>query len=95
LRAKGKEKKGEEEPRMSEGEALKRRDLGRNTSLQNNKKGREASLVKRMEELEGLPSTYASILQVLKDRGGWRGKRGGKREWSRSLENGAARSCRY
>src|SRR5438045_820645 len=56
---------------MSEGEALKRKDL---TVAQHftepPARFSEASLVKRMEELGiGRPSTYASILQVLKDRG--------------------------
>ena len=58
-------------PAMSEGEALKRKDL---TVAQHftepPPRFSEASLVKRMEELGiGRPSTYASILQVLKDRG--------------------------
>ncbi|TAK49207.1 MAG: type I DNA topoisomerase [Xanthobacteraceae bacterium] len=57
-------------PAISEGEALERRDL---TVTQHftepPPRFSEASLVKRMEELGiGRPSTYASILQVLKDR---------------------------
>ncbi|HTO68129.1 MAG TPA: type I DNA topoisomerase [Bradyrhizobium sp.] len=58
-------------PSMSEGEPLKRHDLSVTqhfTELP--PRFSEASLVKRMEELGiGRPSTYASILQVLKDRG--------------------------
>ncbi|HLJ01491.1 MAG TPA: type I DNA topoisomerase [Bradyrhizobium sp.] len=58
-------------PAMNQGEALKRNDL---TVTQHftepPPRFSEASLVKRMEELGiGRPSTYASILQVLKDRG--------------------------
>jgi DNA topoisomerase-1 len=62
----GKDDDGDDEdsrrlPAMSAGEALKRQPPPRFS---------EASLVKRMEELGiGRPSTYASILQVLKDRG--------------------------
>jgi DNA topoisomerase-1 len=57
-------------PAMAEGEPLARRDL---TVTQHftepPPRFSEASLVKRMEELGiGRPSTYASILQVLKDR---------------------------
>jgi len=58
-------------PAMSEGERLTREDL-RVTQHFTEPPPRysEASLVKRMEELGiGRPSTYASILQVLKDRG--------------------------
>jgi DNA topoisomerase-1 len=58
-------------PAMSEGEALKKENLAV-TQLFTEPPPRfsEASLVKRMEELGiGRPSTYASILQVLKDRG--------------------------
>src|SRR5437660_6599090 len=58
-------------PAMSEGEALKRRDLAVTPHFtEPPPRFSEASLVKRMEELGiGRPSTYASILQVLKDRG--------------------------
>src|SRR4029079_10898801 len=67
---------GEEEhpprlPAMSEGEALKRQDLAVTQHFtEPPPRFSEASLVKRMEELGiGRPSTYASILQVLRDRG--------------------------
>ena len=58
-------------PAMSEGEALKRQDLSVTQHFtEPPPRFSEASLVKRMEELGiGRPSTYASILQVLKDRG--------------------------
>jgi DNA topoisomerase-1 len=58
-------------PAMSEGEALKRKDLAVTQHFtEPPPRFSEASLVKRMEELGiGRPSTYASILQVLKDRG--------------------------
>jgi DNA topoisomerase I len=58
-------------PSMSEGEALKRQDLAVTQHFtEPPPRFSEASLVKRMEELGiGRPSTYASILQVLKDRG--------------------------
>jgi DNA topoisomerase-1 len=58
-------------PAMSEGEALKRRDLAVTQHFtEPPPRFSEASLVKRMEELGiGRPSTYASILQVLRDRG--------------------------
>src|ERR1700741_4677665 len=58
-------------PAMSEGEALKRRELSVTQHFtEPPPRFSEASLVKRMEELGiGRPSTYASILQVLKDRG--------------------------
>src|SRR5215468_1212442 len=58
-------------PAMSEGEPLKRRDLAVTQHFtEPPPRFSEASLVKRMEELGiGRPSTYASILQVLKDRG--------------------------
>ncbi|HXB79235.1 MAG TPA: type I DNA topoisomerase [Bradyrhizobium sp.] len=58
-------------PAMSEGEALKRRELAVTQHFtEPPPRFSEASLVKRMEELGiGRPSTYASILQVLKDRG--------------------------
>jgi DNA topoisomerase-1 len=56
---------------MSEGEPLKRQDLAVTQHFtEPPPRFSEASLVKRMEELGiGRPSTYASILQVLKDRG--------------------------
>lgn len=58
-------------PAMSEGEALKREALAVTQHFtEPPPRYSEASLVKRMEELGiGRPSTYASILQVLKDRG--------------------------
>jgi DNA topoisomerase-1 len=58
-------------PAMSQGETLKRRDLAVTQHFtEPPPRFSEASLVKRMEELGiGRPSTYASILQVLKDRG--------------------------
>jgi DNA topoisomerase-1 len=58
-------------PAMSKGEALKRKDLAVTQHFtEPPPRFSEASLVKRMEELGiGRPSTYASILQVLKDRG--------------------------
>ena len=58
-------------PAMSEGEALARKDLAVTQHFtEPPPRFSEASLVKRMEELGiGRPSTYASILQVLKDRG--------------------------
>jgi DNA topoisomerase-1 len=58
-------------PAMSEGEALKRQALAVTQHFtEPPPRFSEASLVKRMEELGiGRPSTYASILQVLKDRG--------------------------
>ncbi len=58
-------------PAMSEGEALKRKGLAVTQHFtEPPPRFSEASLVKRMEELGiGRPSTYASILQVLKDRG--------------------------
>ncbi|MBI5264616.1 MAG: type I DNA topoisomerase [Bradyrhizobium sp.] len=58
-------------PGMSEGESLKRHDLSVTQHFtEPPPRFSEASLVKRMEELGiGRPSTYASILQVLKDRG--------------------------
>jgi DNA topoisomerase-1 len=58
-------------PAMSAGEALDKRkvDIGQHFT-EPPPRYSEASLVKRMEELGiGRPSTYASILQVLKDRG--------------------------
>ena len=58
-------------PAMSEDEALKRDSLAVTQHFtEPPPRFSEASLVKRMEELGiGRPSTYASILQVLKDRG--------------------------
>jgi DNA topoisomerase I len=58
-------------PAMSAGEALKRQQLAVTQHFtEPPPRFSEASLVKRMEELGiGRPSTYASILQVLKDRG--------------------------
>jgi DNA topoisomerase-1 len=58
-------------PAMSENEALKRQGLDvAQHFTEPPPRFSEASLVKRMEELGiGRPSTYASILQVLKDRG--------------------------
>jgi DNA topoisomerase-1 len=58
-------------PAMSDGEALKRQNLAVTQHFtEPPPRFSEASLVKRMEELGiGRPSTYASILQVLKDRG--------------------------
>ncbi len=72
----GRDDDGEDEdsrrlPAMSDGEALKRQDLSVTQHFtEPPPRFSEASLVKRMEELGiGRPSTYASILQVLKDRG--------------------------
>jgi len=58
-------------PAMSAGEALERRAIAADQHFtEPPPRYSEASLVKRMEELGiGRPSTYASILQVLKDRG--------------------------
>jgi DNA topoisomerase I len=58
-------------PSMSEGENCKRDSLAVTQHFtEPPPRFSEASLVKRMEELGiGRPSTYASILQVLKDRG--------------------------
>jgi DNA topoisomerase-1 len=58
-------------PAMSEGEPLTRENLSVTQHFtEPPPRFTEASLVKRMEELGiGRPSTYASILQVLKDRG--------------------------
>ena len=57
-------------PPMSEGEALTKRAIAATQHFtEPPPRFSEASLVKRMEELGiGRPSTYASILQVLKDR---------------------------
>src|SRR6187455_2677261 len=72
----GKDDDGDDEdsrrlPAMSAGEALKRQYLAVTQHFtEPPPRFSEASLVKRMEELGiGRPSTYASILQVLKDRG--------------------------
>src|SRR5438477_956180 len=58
-------------PQMATGEALQRREISATQHFtEPPPRYSEASLVKRMEELGiGRPSTYASILQVLKDRG--------------------------
>ena len=58
-------------PAMSEGEALKREKISSEQHFtEPPPRYSEAALVKRMEELGiGRPSTYAAILQVLKDRG--------------------------
>ncbi len=57
-------------PAMSAGERLEKRSIAANQHFtEPPPRYSEASLVKRMEELGiGRPSTYASILQVLKDR---------------------------
>ena len=58
-------------PAMSQGEALEKRAIAADQHFtEPPPRFSEASLVKQMEELGiGRPSTYASILQVLKDRG--------------------------
>ena len=58
-------------PAMSQGETLDKRAIDASQHFtEPPPRYSEASLVKRMEELGiGRPSTYASILQVLKDRG--------------------------
>ena len=58
-------------PEMATGETLKRQSIEASQHFtEPPPRYSEASLVKRMEELGiGRPSTYASILQVLKDRG--------------------------
>jgi len=58
-------------PAMSEGEPLKKQSISATQHFtEPPPRFTEASLVKRMEELGiGRPSTYASILAVLKDRG--------------------------
>jgi DNA topoisomerase-1 len=58
-------------PQMAAGEALQKRKIDASQHFtEPPPRYSEASLVKRMEELGiGRPSTYASILQVLKDRG--------------------------
>ncbi len=58
-------------PEMASGDALARREIQATQHFtEPPPRDSEASLVKRMEELGiGRPATYASILQVLKDRG--------------------------
>ncbi len=58
-------------PRLTEGDAVKRQQVTPSQHFtQPPPRYTEASLVKRLEELGiGRPSTYASILQVLQDRG--------------------------
>ena len=58
-------------PKMATGETLHKRDINATQHFtEPPPRYSEASLVKRMEELGiGRPSTYASILQVLRDRG--------------------------
>ena len=58
-------------PEMATGDALKKREIQATQHFtEPPPRYSEASLVKRMEELGiGRPSTYASILQVLRDRG--------------------------
>jgi len=58
-------------PEMASGDALKKREIQATQHFtEPPPRYSEASLVKRMEELGiGRPSTYASILQVLRDRG--------------------------
>src|SRR6202034_1712034 len=58
-------------PAMSQGEGLKKHEFAATQHFtEPPPRCSEASLVKRMEELGiGRPSTYASILQVLKARG--------------------------
>lgn len=62
---------GKRLPAMSQGEALRREQISATQHFtEPPPRFTEASLVKRMEELSiGRPSTYASILAVLKDRG--------------------------
>ncbi len=62
---------GKRLPAMSQGEALKKEAISATQHFtEPPPRFTEASLVKRMEELGiGRPSTYASILAVLKDRG--------------------------
>ncbi|MFL6796914.1 MAG: type I DNA topoisomerase [Xanthobacteraceae bacterium] len=62
---------GKRLPEMSAGESLAKRNIeAAQHFTEPPPRYSEASLVKRMEELGiGRPSTYASILQVLKDRG--------------------------
>ena len=58
-------------PQMATGEPLQKREIAATQHFtEPPPRYSEASLVKRMEELGiGRPSTYASILQVLRDRG--------------------------
>ena len=58
-------------PQMATGETLQKREIAATQHFtEPPPRYSEASLVKRMEELGiGRPSTYASILQVLRDRG--------------------------
>jgi DNA topoisomerase-1 len=72
----GRDDEGDDEdtrrlPEMSSGERLQKRKIDASQHFtEPPPRYSEASLVKRMEELGiGRPSTYASILQVLKDRG--------------------------
>jgi DNA topoisomerase-1 len=64
------DEEGKRLPPMSQGEALAKRAIAATQHFtEPPPRYSEASLVKRMEELGiGRPSTYASILQVLKDR---------------------------
>jgi DNA topoisomerase I len=65
------DEEGKRLPEMSAGESLAKRKIDADQHFtEPPPRYSEASLVKRMEELGiGRPSTYASILQVLKDRG--------------------------
>src|SRR5262249_33464447 len=65
------DEEGRRLPEMSAGENLTKRKIDASQHFtEPPPRYSEASLVKRMEELGiGRPSTYASILQVLKDRG--------------------------
>jgi DNA topoisomerase I len=65
------DEEGKRLPEMSAGESLDKRKIDADQHFtEPPPRYSEASLVKRMEELGiGRPSTYASILQVLKDRG--------------------------
>src|SRR5438093_8671231 len=65
------DEEGRRLPEMSAGEQLDKRSIAADQHFtEPPPRYSEASLVKRMEELGiGRPSTYASILQVLKDRG--------------------------
>jgi DNA topoisomerase I len=65
------DEEGRRLPEMSAGERLSKRKIDASQHFtEPPPRYSEASLVKRMEELGiGRPSTYASILQVLKDRG--------------------------
>jgi DNA topoisomerase-1 len=76
LYSEGQDDKAEDEesrrlPHMTAGEPLTKREISAGQHFtEPPPRYSEASLVKRMEELGiGRPSTYASILQVLKDRG--------------------------